>query len=85
MEPSPEAWPLSLTIETMDFGPEGLTVRQLRDALRAAGVRPVGRMKVGGGAAARAAVPGGGSDPRLRGAQRHDIAPRHEVAGRYVM
>jgi len=49
MEPSPEAWPLSLTIETMQFGPEGLTVRQLRDAVRAAGVRPVGRMKWGAG------------------------------------
>ena len=47
-EPSPDAWPLGFAVEFMLLGPEGLTVRRLRDALRAEGIRPVGRMRWSG-------------------------------------
>lgn len=45
MQPSPELWPLKAAVELIEIGPEGLTVRQLRDACRAAGVRPAARMQ----------------------------------------
>ena len=44
MSPSPDAWPLRAAVELVQLGPEGLTVRQLRDAVRKAGIKPVGRM-----------------------------------------
>lgn len=45
LEPSPERYPLELAAELL--GPEPMTPRQLRDKLRAAGIKPVGKMRSG--------------------------------------
>jgi hypothetical protein len=47
-EPSDDMWPLGFAVDFMQIGPVGLTTRRLRDALRAEGIRPVGRMKWAG-------------------------------------
>ena len=45
LEPSPSLWPLRIAAETL--GPPELSERQLRDKLRAAGIKPVGKMRSG--------------------------------------
>ncbi len=46
LEASPELWPLRIASEVL--GPPELSERQLRDRLRKAGIRPVGRMRTSG-------------------------------------
>ena len=45
LEPSPSLWPLRIAAETL--GPPDLSERQLRDRMRRAGIRPVGKMASG--------------------------------------